>query len=197
MTKLVYQRAIAPKPRGFTLTELAIVLGVIGTILGAIWVASANVTAGNKAQKAQGEVQQILAGYRSMFAQRAVDGVNGADITQLGINSNYFPSDMISAATVLNPWGTTVTVRGDSGWNGIIISFWNLPQNACSRLANSLASSPDILQSWVGSVPVNVVYPPHGVGANGVAGPINMTTAQIDAACTAGTNQVSFDYKAR
>ena len=32
-----------PRKKGFTLTEIAIVLGIIGLILGAIWVAAASV----------------------------------------------------------------------------------------------------------------------------------------------------------
>ncbi len=36
------QKNIQRRNRGFTLTEMAIVLGVIGLILGAIWVAAAD-----------------------------------------------------------------------------------------------------------------------------------------------------------
>ena len=54
--------------RGFTLTELAIVVGIIGSILGAIWMASSSVNGNAKGQKALTETMQILTGYdRSML----------------------------------------------------------------------------------------------------------------------------------
>jgi prepilin-type N-terminal cleavage/methylation domain-containing protein len=89
---------------GFTLTELAIVLGIMGTILGAIWGASARVSANNKVQKANEQVQMILSGYRNLFANRRVDTAPSfGDITTIGINAGYFPSDMISGAIVSQP----------------------------------------------------------------------------------------------
>ena len=54
--------------RGFTLTEIAIVLGIIGLILGAIWVAAAAVYNNMRVATANTELLQITQAMRAMYA---------------------------------------------------------------------------------------------------------------------------------
>ncbi len=53
--------------RGFTLTEIAIVLGIVGMILGAIWVAQGQVSNSQKTAKAAGELLQIVSNYQTLW----------------------------------------------------------------------------------------------------------------------------------
>jgi len=181
--------------RAFTLTELSIVLGVIGLILGSIWVAAGQAYDAQKATKAANQIQQIFTGYRSLYGKRRVDAPNLSDITSIGINAGYFPSDMISGATVNNPWGGTVTVYADATNNGASIFYFNLPTTACIALATAEANAPNLIWSGVGSwaQPNGIAYPPFGTGADGNGG--RMTSTQINAFCSASNNNfVNLDF---
>ena len=84
--------------RGFTLTELAIVLGVMGLILGAIWSASATVSANQKNAKAIRQILVVVEGMKSTFSSGTIPG--GAQwLTPFAINSGLVPSDMIQSCT--------------------------------------------------------------------------------------------------
>src|SRR5271168_1816583 len=54
--------------RGFTLTEIAIVLGIIGLILGAIWVAAAAVYNNLRTSRATTELLTIAQNVRATYA---------------------------------------------------------------------------------------------------------------------------------
>jgi len=61
--------------RGFTLTEMAIVLGVVGIVLGGIWAASSSVNDKQKANKAAQEVAIITQNMRSvLFGEELIPG---------------------------------------------------------------------------------------------------------------------------
>jgi type II secretory pathway pseudopilin PulG len=181
----------AYKKRGFTLTEIGIVLGVVGLVLASIWGAMAHVSASNKAQEAVGQIQTILSGYQTMFVDHAVDSGSGqVDITAMGTNANIFPNEMVKTGAVLNPWGGTVTIWGDQANDGIIISYYGIPSSACVALASSEATAANLILSYVGKSGTS----PHLVN---YATKSPMTSTQITTYCAdSSTNdEVSFDYK--
>jgi prepilin-type N-terminal cleavage/methylation domain-containing protein len=63
------------KGQGFTLTEVAIVLGIIGLILGAIWAAASSVYANKKVSEAERNITMTAAQVRSMYATSYQTGV--------------------------------------------------------------------------------------------------------------------------
>ena len=92
--------------RGFTLSELAIVIGIIGLILAAIWVAAASVSSSNKNQTAQQETAYIIANYKPFSAQKAsisamvrISRALGSGRHQWRIRQFlFFPPNMIKGA---------------------------------------------------------------------------------------------------
>ena len=190
---------------GFTLTEIAIVLGIIGIVLGAIWAAASRVYANNKTQRAAAQALQIANNYKMLWAETGIDIVGTwTDVTCMGVNSGLFPSDMIpSAACVTDasarnppgpstgepaypqtPWGgnSYVTVQTHQTNNTIIVSYWNLSQAACNSFANALySSSADITYEYLGSPAISQWFPPYGAGTR-------WTASQIGAACSAANN---------
>ncbi len=183
--------------RGFTLTELAIVLAVMGTILGAIWSAAAHVHDAQKGERAEAQVIQILNNYRSLYAQHGVDVADWTDVTCTGVNANYFPADMAnSAACVTNtastypvtPWTAAYAqVWGYQSAQGIIIGYIGLSQSQCINFANNISTSPDIIWENINGtsqwLSVNATNPAY-------------TATQISADCGA-SNTVQFMFKAR
>ena len=124
--------------RGFTLLELAIVIGVVGTIVGAIWLAASAVHQKNATTRAASEIGYITNRLQSLVAINpsalyvAKDsGCSGgvSIVTGSSLNSNVtgglFPQEMISgtdaAPVISSPWG-----QGDVG---LVI---NAVSNSCA-----------------------------------------------------------------
>jgi len=130
--------------RGFTLTEAAIVLGIVGLILGAIWVAAAAVYNNLRVSTASNQLLQIVQSVRSIHAtQNTVDtGLAGTAGAVLIARAGGIPKDMLNDPTnpteVRNGWNgqvqlasaTSAGVAGDS----FTITFPSVPQGACSDL---------------------------------------------------------------
>ena len=192
---------ISKNGRGFTLTELAIVLGVMGIILGAIWAAAAAVYANNRLKTAVTEIAYVVEGYRSLYSARGVDTADWTDVTCNGVTDGFFPSSMLlpgvtctanNAATYpQHPWGSYVAVASMQSWGGAInISLWNLTPSACAQYASQLASVPDIV--WEDINGTAIAFPP--VGNN-----TPWTTVQISGLCnaSASANYIYTAFKAR
>jgi prepilin-type N-terminal cleavage/methylation domain-containing protein len=189
--------------KGFTLTELAIVLGVIGSILGAIWTAAGRANDSNKTQKAVSETLSIVTGYRTLYAQHPVDVADGTDITCMGVNAGFYPADMLAAGVACTtttygsypstPWGNAasgmyVMMYGYRSWQGVMIQFTTLSQAACNGLANNIANGPDVLYS-------NIEGHTYGTFGGTYVGP---SSAVVNTDCSlAAGNYIQVMFKAR
>src|SRR5882757_10048711 len=81
--------------RGFTLTEIAIVLGIIGLILGAIWAAASSVYNNLKANQAQQGILSAAQAVRSLYATSSTTGVVNAVISAPGLFPTNWASNTI------------------------------------------------------------------------------------------------------
>lgn len=102
-----------PCRHGFTLIELAIVLGVVGTIIGAIWLAANSVTQQRRVGDAVEDLKEISTNIRSMYSAAQVFPTSGdVTTTLMGANFNIFPTTMIAAgaSNPLDPDGGNVNV---------------------------------------------------------------------------------------
>jgi prepilin-type N-terminal cleavage/methylation domain-containing protein len=171
---------ITPRARhAFTLTELAIVLGVIGMILGAIWSAASSVYSNNRVSKAVTEVISIANGVRATFGTKGSFPAGGLDITQAMVNMNtaYLPNMLETTcpgtgsynvtlnACPVDPWGGgAVQVGYGTGWwgspdatnsNEFTIMFWDGSVKDCPAFMAQMveaASSAHIV--WGYAAPV-------------------------------------------
>ncbi|MDD3181584.1 MAG: type 4 pilus major pilin [Alphaproteobacteria bacterium] len=136
---MLEERVLPRKTRGFTLTEAAIVLGIVGLILGAIWVAAAAVYNNLRVTTTSNQLLQIVQSIRSMHAtQQTVDsGINALLVAKAG----GMPKDMLNnpttPTTVTDVWAGNVliaaathTVANDS----FAITFSGVPQGPCADL---------------------------------------------------------------
>ncbi len=132
------------KPRGFTLTEIAIVLGILGIILGAIWTAAATVYANYHVSKAATETLAIVQNFKGLYGNSALTDPNGEDMTAFAMIAGLFPADMVQAGNTiyaLGPWsGSQVNVYSGSVWNAVTVAFWNIDIPTCNRLADAITT---------------------------------------------------------
>ena len=180
------------RTRAFTLTELAIVLGIIGVIISAIWSAAGSVYENNRTKRASEQVVQIVNGLRAMYGSHQVDtGPWATDITSLAINNDIVPADMYKTGgtTAFGPWsGSTVNIYSGSTWNVIGIQYSGLSQAACNQFADALIPAGNS----------QLVYA--AIAATGSWFSINgntpyWTTTQINGYCVAGNgNYVQLLY---
>ncbi len=201
------QRSIS----GFTLTEIAIVLGVIGLILGAIWVAASSVYSGQRVTKATQELLSVAQAVRSMYATSSeVDA--GADMTFSStaagnltyIQAGVFPSDAIIKAktAAVNPWNGALSVQSQQDQNvgdAFSVNFDNVPVSACiSMIVGNTGSGRDTSLDGVsvganGTVPLAAAAAVSGSTWTTGAFPVAASAAQVK--CTGPTNSLSFSFR--
>lgn len=176
------ERIMPRKQRGFTLTEAAIVLGIVGLILGAIWVAAAAVYNNLRVSTTSNQLLQMVQSIRSMHATQQTMGTGtGTDIVITLAQAGAIPKDMLDDATnptaVRNVWSGAVLVRaatsaelnGSVAESGFRIQMAGVPRTACSDiLVRNTGSGRDsglmqagtttsIMNSWTaGDFPISV-----------------------------------------
>ncbi len=142
------------KNRGaFTLTELAIVMGVIGTIIGAIWLAASNTNEARKENDAVNEVQQVIMNMDTLMMGQTLSQGGGANITSAmlaaavipsnyGSSGNPSPCTAANGCTADNPWQTTdflMYQMGASPSRNFYIKIIGIPaQQGCVALISSI-----------------------------------------------------------
>lgn len=145
ITKYRNSAKAALKQRGFTLTEIAIVLGIIGLILGAIWVAAASVYSNMRVSKAQGQILTIVQNIRSLYATSTLTNETAfAEMTATVRAAGVFPSDMLSGTATQSPWATAVQVYNETrtvAGDAFSIVYNDIPTAACISLVTSLSGN--------------------------------------------------------
>jgi prepilin-type N-terminal cleavage/methylation domain-containing protein len=144
ITKKIPAQACVEKPnKGFTLTEIAIVLGIIGLILGAIWVAAAGVYTNQKVGKANTEILNIVQAVRGLYSTNADLGTapTANDLTGTMISAGAVPSDMVSNGTLTDPWGSGATFITWNSNSSFLVEMTNVPLAACIALISTIAGT--------------------------------------------------------
>jgi len=158
--------------RGFTLTEVAIVLGVMGIVMAALWTIFSTVSANQKVVIAVQEASFIAENYRGLYGHRGIEEKVGAitPVTCLGVADGFFPPTMVNPAVVCvdapvgdpttwpkHPWGDAVGVSVIPAEQSIQVGFNNLPLAACVQLATQIPDSATIFNV---ALPSTIVHPP-------------------------------------
>jgi len=132
------------KPRrGFTLTEIAIVLGIIGIVLGTIWSTATSVYATQRTNQTNMDILQIMQEVRSLYATAPSTGVTTAtDLTSGLITDGAVPTRLVSGTGLKDEWPNGVTAiltpaTGDS----FTIVMTALPQSACISALTSVGGT--------------------------------------------------------
>jgi hypothetical protein len=123
---------------GFTLTEISIVLGIVGLVISFVWSATKNVYLAIEAQTAQRQINDIIQSFRQLFA--AADTFpTDIDYALTPMFQANFPSDVFKngvVQTAFTQWtaGQGISVGSNIGWGScphsprqLQIVLWNLP----------------------------------------------------------------------
>lgn len=162
--------------RGFTLTEIAIVLGVVGVVLAGIWSASTAVQRSARVNRTIQQLTQIVSGTRALFASYGtINQSDAATFSALLYRSGIIPPELNTSTgggvTLYHAWGGSMVVSFTAP-SKLQIELYNLPLNACLDLAGKMAgSSHDPSLKEIGStiMPVNIVsFPPSANSLLGV-----------------------------
>lgn len=148
--------------RGFTLIEIAIVLTIVGLVIGGIWLAASTVLNNNKKSEMARQVIQIVQNTKNLFANQT--GANPATgFTQANARTaGIFPAGMVVGNFVRHPFATSttadsVTVNGTGG-NQITLIIGTgagavaLPQDACIELVTRVATQENFSRYGIASV---------------------------------------------
>ena len=123
--------------RGFSLIEAAIVLGVVGAVIGTIWVSAANMYENHKVNKTINDLAVTANNIRRLISLRDAEEIGAMTPSQMGtflINAGVYPKDWVGSETPLG---------GDLQWasyfhNGRWIfsnSIYGLTKSACIKIA--------------------------------------------------------------
>jgi prepilin-type N-terminal cleavage/methylation domain-containing protein len=181
--------------KGFTLIEIAIVLGVFSVIMAGIWMVVSVVSENVRNYEANRQLQASVQGIRQI--EQRITGYTssaGTDITTRLDSQGAFPVEMrIAQATgngnLNHPWAGTgnnvhVYVRATTTFG---IAFTNVPKKACIQLVTKLSGGElsGLTELAVG-------------GTNHTAANLPLNLVQAAAACTsASANTIEWRFGLR
>ncbi|HAX91594.1 MAG TPA: hypothetical protein DCY07_05210 [Rhodospirillaceae bacterium] len=132
-------RQPAPRRRAFTLTEAAIVLGITGIVLAAIWGAVNATTRNKNINQAVTNMALVVQNMRTLYRSQSGFANLNVDITPAMVTAGIFPSSMLTDATPptpISPWGTAVTIRSVTATTFYVVFNSTLPTDDCIGLVS-------------------------------------------------------------
>jgi prepilin-type N-terminal cleavage/methylation domain-containing protein len=133
MQRLSIRERISER-RGLNLIELAIVMAVVGLIIGGIYIAASSVYRNVRESTTQEDILQIVQNTKSTYGvQGTIPG--GAILATTAISAGLVPADMNQNNNLIDAFGGAVVLTGVAGPPAEIqISLANVPQSVCSDL---------------------------------------------------------------
>ncbi len=95
---------------GFNLIESAIVLGVVGLVIGGIWVAATAVNEHSKINRTLEGLIITARNIQSLISVADSGNIGAADITSTVLSAEAFPADWVVGGSIKTPFGGSVTV---------------------------------------------------------------------------------------
>lgn len=172
--------------QGFNLIEAAIVLGIVGLIVGGIWAAASSAYNNMRLQGATSQILVVAQNARNMFSNNPSDteALTNEQSISLGLVPTNMVTNVSGSNVIRSPWGSQVDVTRGSGDRFITIVYNDLPQASCTGLLTRLAGtgSNSGIRTISGGAAGNVY-----VADPTVAQDLLVSATETAAACTATT----------
>jgi len=177
------------RKKGFSLIEAAIVLGIVGLVIGGIWVAASAVQTNLRESTASQGILQIVQNVRNLYYGQTVGATTtGTGLEATLVAAGVFPGDMLQGSTPKNPWNGTLQVNISDTTNGYFqVYFPTIPQGSCIELISQNTN----IASGIGLV--NIIVD-DGTAATISTFPISPATAAGAGGCGAATNNVTWTF---
>lgn len=205
--------------RGFTLTEIAIVLGIVGLILGAIWVAAAAVYNNLRTSKGTTELLVTVQNIRALYATSGLVDA-GADMPvnappaagggRTYLQAGVFPADTLDnpnvnlATQAFDPWQGNISVQsttsvGGTGTDAFYVVMDKVPQQACIGLLTSNVGQgrdPSMIGAGAGAAG-GLPAAAAPVANFAVSAMVTQPAVTAQGQCAANQNAVAFSFKVK
>ena len=165
----------ASRRAGFNLIEAAIVLGIVGLIVGGIWAAAGAAYENMRQQNASKQLLALVQGIRGFYAQSPTDVVE-TDLGKLN-DLGVLPADMVvdsgGTKSMRHQWGGSVTIEDTTATYNIAsfqVSFHDMKKDACrnflTRSANVARGSGLLVVNSGGAEVLNFIANSSDVNTN-------------------------------
>jgi hypothetical protein len=131
---------------GFNLIEAAIVLGIVGLIVGGIWAAAGSAYENMRLQNASKSLLSLVQGVRGAFANNPTGTVD-VDTDTLA-SMGVIPTDMLSQTggnvTIIHQWSGNVTTADATATAGVpafSLTYANVKTDSCNNMATRVANT--------------------------------------------------------
>lgn len=140
------------RKKGFSILELAIVLGIVGVVIGGIWATASNARRNVQASRLEQQTQVLVDNIRTYYASRALPAAQivAATFTATLRTAGIFPEEMCPAncvngtiTTVYNGYGGTVTAaipNLTAPINVVDLTYTGVDETGCIQLGSKLSA---------------------------------------------------------
>lgn len=131
------QRLQAIRKRGFNLIEAAIVLGVVGAVVGGIWTAASSVIENFMIGKVERDIEITVSHLQSKVSISASEQMGSINLNPYMIAAGLYPSDWINGTNVKSPYGKDAYIwNNGNGW--FDFKIYVSTKSQCFRLLKTL-----------------------------------------------------------
>lgn len=152
-------------------TIIAWLLGLLA--IGTLLVMFNTATSTSKTNQALSDLSSMVSSIQAIYYSHPSYSTISSTVA---INGKLAPQSMINGASLINPWGGTVTLAVNSGNSSMFdVTEPNVPSDACSKLTTAIGN----LQS---------------LAINGSALPLPADPATVTTSCNNTTNSMVFTF---
>ncbi len=158
----------ASSRQGFSLVEAAIVLGVVGLVIGGIWTAASTVRQNMQINKAVAGSMQLVEAYRRLYGPFGITAIPDGDAVLSADVINPLPDGFSLQANgrLLDPWGNSMDYIRTYRYGTVLESatvgftFYNVPRAICLQMVARFNQMPYVYTVGGGGVgPFNMPLP--------------------------------------